>query len=160
LGSGSYAASGTPLACYKLYSSNNMVVTSFPFDPSTDVDTQWNTKPALFTDLNSPVASGASMIFPILDGNVKTLTKTASLTTTSAYLGYAANAANGPDIAGFSIDPNSAVLKYNTATALSGANTPVPMPVKWLYVLKDGSLTAPTGVDSTGKIANWTGSTG
>jgi len=162
LGSGSYAAGGTPLACYKLYSSDNMVVTSLPFDPSTDVASDWNTKPALFTDLNSPVASGTSMIFPILDGNgIQKLTKTASMTTTGTYLGYSAVPAKGPDIAGFSIDPNSPVLKYSgTAAPLSGTNTPVPMPVKWLYVLKDGSLTAPTGVDSTGKIANWTTSTG
>ena len=32
----------------------------------------------------------------------------------------------------------------------------LPMPAKWLYVLKDGTLTAPTGYDSSKQAATWT----
>ncbi|MEI6536174.1 MAG: Verru_Chthon cassette protein A, partial [Verrucomicrobiaceae bacterium] len=52
----------------------------------------------------------------------------------------------------------SSVSVNQVDTGGSGADKQrVPMPVKWIYVLKDGTLTAPRGVDGTGKIANWTG---
>ena len=59
-GTGS-AASTTPLAFYKLYSSHNMVVGGDQLGTDdwnaqeADVDEQWPAKRALFTDLNEPV---------------------------------------------------------------------------------------------------------
>jgi len=156
-----YDSSGNPTAFYKLYSSANMVVAGpslASFDPASDLDPQWNQKPAMYTDINSPVTSGTSVVFPIIDGNaVQSLTKTPSGTTVPPYLGYYSGTNGLPDVDGFSIDPSK--VTYSGTQPLSGTNTPVPMPVRWIYVLKDGSLTAPTHVDSTtGKIADWIGS--
>ncbi|MGB8355389.1 MAG: Verru_Chthon cassette protein A [Chthoniobacteraceae bacterium] len=151
-----YDSSGSSAACYKLYSSDKMILTSsngqLPFDPTTDYDSSWQSKPALYTDLNSPVTSGTSVLFPIIDGNtIKSLTVSGSNVYTYSSSGSTA------DVEGFSIDP-TVITNYVPGNPLSGTNTPVPMPTKWIYVLKDGTLTTPTGVDGTGKIANWTGS--
>jgi len=40
----------------------------------------------------------------------------------------------------------------------SGSN-PAPMPVKWIYMLRNGALTTPSSVDATGRIASFSGST-
>ncbi len=155
-GSGN-TASSSPLAYYKLYSSDKMVVTNglAGYDPSSDYDAGWSASPAMWTDLNSPVSTSDSANFPIIDGNgIKALTKTASGTTVPTYYGYDAKGDGNPDIDGFFIDPSK--VNYNPAQPLSATNNPVPMPVKWIYVLRDGTLTAP---DSTsGKTATWTGS--
>lgn len=174
-----YDQTGAATAYYKLYSSDNMVVTASQvssFDPGvTDVDAQWSTKPALYTDLNAPVISGTSAVFPILDGNgIRTLSKNRAGANVPAYLGYDVDGDGLPDVEGFSIDP--AKVSYDPASAVSVSNTPVPMPAKWLYVLKDGTMTVadagstesatflnapaskqPTSANPiTGRIAFWT----
>lgn len=132
-----YDNSGNKQALYKLYSSDNMVVTDIPaYRLSDDLKattggsvTDWINQPAIFTDLNAPASdvSGTSNIYPIVDPTA---------------------------IAdGFSLSNDPA----NNPTG-SGTN-PAPMPVKWIYVLKSGALTAPSGVDATGKIADWSNST-
>jgi uncharacterized protein (TIGR02600 family) len=102
---------------FKLYSSDTMVVTG-TFDPETELPpADWLTQPARYTDLNQPVAGGES-----LPGQPKfhfpILTPPATA-----------------EVQGFEI------------AAAPGATTqqPAPMPVKWLYQLKDGRLVAPTG---------------
>ncbi len=143
-----YNNQGSPIAYYKLYSSDTMVAASY--DPANDVDTQWAAKPAQYVDLNAPVTSGTSVVFPIVDGNnIKPMT----VGGTSA-LTYSADGST-VDVTGFSIDP--AKVSYSTSQRLSIANTPVPMPVKWIYILRDGTLTIPTGVDGSGKKVNWSG---
>ncbi|XHR28372.1 MAG: Verru_Chthon cassette protein A [Chthoniobacteraceae bacterium] len=143
-----YNNQGTPIAYYKLYSSGTMVTVSY--DPANDVDTQWASKPAQYVDLNAPLTSGTSVLFPIVDGNnIKSLTVGGS-----SALTYSSDGST-QDVAGFAIDP--AKVSYNATQSLSIANTPVPMPVKWIYVLKDGTLTVPTGIDTSGKKVNWTG---
>ena len=128
-------SSRIPLALnyYKLYSSDILVLNPDQidsFDPANDVDPAWDSKPALFTDLNSPVASGANAApeFPIID----------------------------PKAAGFVSGTNSLVEGFSYSGTM-GANTVdgvkppsssndesarLPMPVKWLYVLQNGVLTA------------------
>ncbi|MEI6533781.1 MAG: hypothetical protein WCN98_00460, partial [Verrucomicrobiaceae bacterium] len=52
------AASSAPLSYFKLYSSDDLEVTASEiasFDLADDVDGLWDTKSAMFTDLNSPV---------------------------------------------------------------------------------------------------------
>lgn len=113
----------------------------------------WASEPAAWVDLNRPVAvsglSGSnSLVFPILDPrdpqNPGSATAPNVLTS----------------LAGFSIDtaPGTTPLQ------------PTPMPVRWLYVLRDGQIVAPTTptTDSvtvpgastanpiTGRIAFWT----
>lgn len=147
-----YDQTGAAKAYYKLYSSDTMVVTSSQiaaFEPGTsDLDTQWSSKPALFTDLNSPVVSGSTAVFPILDGNdIRTLSKNRDGTTVTSYLGYEADNDGLPDVEGFSVNPTK--VTYSPGSAISVTNTPVPMPTKWLYVLQDGTVTVADATSGT-----------
>jgi uncharacterized protein (TIGR02600 family) len=179
-----YDSAGGQVAYYKLYSSGSMVLqgSSNGFDPSGEWDSGWASKPALFTDLNAPIIARGKVLFPIIDGNaITTLTKTGSSgETVSAYLGYNRTGRKDdagtliPDVEGFKIDPSK--VNYAAGSDLSTANTPVPMPVKWIYVLQDGTLIVPDASSSdvatfenagagkkptasnpiTGRIAFWT----
>jgi len=129
-----YKASSSPLYYYKLYSSDNMVVDTqgdlTSFDPSSDVPANWYSNPALFTDLNAPVTGSTGTTYPIMDP-------------------AAANLVSGyPMVEGFSIT--------GAPTATGTTPNPAPMPVKWIYVLRDGTLTAPIADDSTGTTADFT----
>ncbi|MEI8340317.1 MAG: Verru_Chthon cassette protein A [Verrucomicrobiota bacterium] len=138
--------SGNPYKFYKLYSSGTMVVdlsSGGTFDPAQDqvdlANGAWKNQPAIYTDLNSPVvvqeASGSNTIVsPIIDAN--NLTGSGTMT----YSGMA--------IEGFSVTaPPSSV--YNNSSPISPTNNPVPMPVKWIYLLKNGALVTPTLNGST-----------
>jgi len=156
-----YDAAGIPTMAYKLYSWNQMT-TAGAFDSSAtnnQIPTAWSTQPAIFTDLNQPIkipgTNGANVVYPVLDGN--------NLAPISGSKTYDANGDNKADIEGFSVSASAP-----TASG-SGAN-PVPMPVKWLYVLENGKIAPPTsstsneatvaGASATnqivGRIAFWT----
>ena len=138
---GSASSTRIPLArdYYKLYSSDNMVVTrqqiDAGFDPVDDVDADWNNKPALYTDLNSPVASGTALQFPIIDPR-------------------AAAAVSGSYalVDGFSYSNKAGSKTVNGVSSPSNAtdaNARLPMPVKWLYMLQDGILVAADATSGT-----------
>lgn len=156
-----YDTAGNPVMAYKLYSWTQMT-TSGAFDYSaTDskIPATWSTQPAIFTDLNQPIrlpgAAATNVVYPILDGN--------HLATISGSKTYDADSNGTADISGFSISTSA------PTAAGSGAN-PVPMPVKWLYVLENGKISAPTSSTSSeatvagasatnqivGRIAFWT----
>ena len=127
-------ASADPLSYYKLYSSDNMEVTADQiagFKLANDLKVKagdnikdWAGKPAIFTDLNAPVVSGTTTVYPIVDPTAV--------------------------VEGFSLS-----VTDNPAATTGGISAnPLPMPVKWIYVLKDGTLTAPVDGD---KVALWTG---
>ena len=134
---GTYSAASAPLAYYKLYSSDNMVVDSSAtsgYDPGADVPTTWSSRPALFTDLNSPITSAAGTVnYPIID-------PTAADVPTGK---------SDPMVEGFSINQTSSSPAYTT----NSPNNSAPMPTKWIYVLRDGTLTAPIDADSTAAYA-------
>lgn len=155
-GANGNTASGAALQHYKLYSAASMVG-SGNFDPATDRDPAWRNKTALWTDLNSPaIRTSGTARFPILSGNsITRLTRNAAGATVPEYLGYDSNRDGYPDIDGFSIDPAS--VTFDSAKPLSADNNPVPMPVRWIYVLRDGSFTVPDSIDANGKTARWTG---
>ncbi|WP_081892560.1 Verru_Chthon cassette protein A [Verrucomicrobium sp. BvORR106] len=116
----SSGASSAPLAYYKLYSAERMSWTPADgaFSPAADVPADWHTLPALYTDLNLPVKSLAgARIYPIMDPTAATV---------------------APVTQGFAI--TSAPVKGTNAE-----DNPAPMPVRWLYVLQDGTLTSPSG---------------
>jgi len=146
---------------FKLYSARNMVVDRaqlHAFDPEkvgasyaadrdgtgSDVPTDWDHFPAIFTDLNSPVlvreANGSAPrpAFPILDPRAKELVD------------------GSPLIEGFDFTPD---VDRVVATGDSDSWR-VPMPARWIYVLRDGSLTTPSA-DYTPKAggtgAVWSG---
>ncbi len=155
-------------AFFKLYSSDDMIVTRGELADwakkggDQDFGDNWFKKPALFTDLNEPVSvnsatSGTSatndfdLRFPIVDGNdLKLLTvKDQQLLT------YDADNDGKADIEGFGIDPKSDKLNYKSGKPVSNTNNPVAMPVKWLYQLRDGTLTAPKEDAADGTQAIW-----
>ena len=161
-----YDNTGAELTNYKLYSSGAMTTTGsltvggtagIGANKVNDFDPNWASKTAIWTDLNLPVTDASGYIdFPILDGNnIKLLTKDANGNAASSYYGFdaynnttgAAGADGLPDVQGFSIDPNQ--VTYNPAQTLSPSNTPVPMPVQWLYQLRDGTVIAGDSTSTT-----------
>lgn len=127
---------GNPSNIYKLFSAANLE-TKPPYDPTSaadgpDLDTAFDQKPALFTDLNAPVSiSGGALHYPIVDPTL-------------------AGSKGGPDapkIDGFYVtNPPTAAKVPNRA----------PMPVRWMYVLQDGKLLVPDPA-SSGTTANFAG---
>lgn len=112
-----YDDKGAAAGYYKLYSAEDMVVTSGAFDPAAEaVPADWAADPAVFTDLNAP----AGGVYPILDPAVLT-------TGNEEWISL-------------------------SAPPTTGTTNPAPMPVKWLYVLEDGSL-HPPGPGSAGTKA-------
>lgn len=114
-----FDTSGNPVRAYKLYSAASLVYQGdsggFATELARDVPPpEWASKRALWTDLNAPVQVARS------DGS-----------TFSSY--PILDAAAIGRIEGFSVAD---------APGASAAQ-PVPMPVRWLYVLRDGSLVAP-----------------
>lgn len=99
---------------FKLYSDETMIERdekSLVFSDFAElVDTDWNRFPWIYTDLNEPVASGSVPAFPIADPGAQDR---------YAFDGFAFN--QGEE-------------------SLTAPENPLPMPVKWIYQLKDGSL--------------------
>jgi len=153
-----YDTSGAASSYYKLYSSDVMKGTGAynPYAASEALPLAgtgaWYNKPGLYTDLNQPLKVSGGNVFPIIDGNgIKSLTKTPSNTNTGAYWSYDADGNGLPDIDGFGVDP--AKVSYNSGAAMSSTNTPVPMPVKWLYVLQDGEIVTATATANANEAA-------
>ena len=129
-------------ALYKLYSSDHMIVSreeahgfrfanEMPSGPA-----GWNHQPALFVDLNEPVkvvpkdapGSGPVDRYPVLDPRA-----------------FTEKVDNKPAVEGFELVANPADDSGRLAR----------MPVRWIYVLRDGTLAAPTRADRNGLGAVW-----
>jgi uncharacterized protein (TIGR02600 family) len=119
---------GRPDQAFKLYSALQMrqpVVGSY--SPASDMPAStWEDDKALWTDLNAPILSGNNTVFPILDPR-------AAATVTG----------NNSLVEGFSYDA-SALSGARTPTSTSDASARAPMPVRWIYVLKDGRFSTPS----------------
>jgi len=152
-----YDTSGNPVTAYKLYSSSQMTVAG-AFDPSAGADlpaggNTWLSQPNLYTDMNSPVTSGTNLpVFPIIDGNaLQSITQDGTTT-----LSYSTDGTN-PDIQGFGTNPAAVGITYAPGSTPTAATNPVPMPVQWLYMLKDGTLlTATTSSGANVSVASGT----
>ena len=143
---------------FKLYSSDQMTMSGTGFDSAAELPpADWNaaTNSELYTDLNAPGTDSLGLlVYPIVDPSAD------------------GTAAPGRvddkfKVDGFSITPPKS---YDGSKPESGVNNRAPMPVKWLYVLKDGSLKAAskpgagnvsvTGATTdnpiVGRIAFWT----
>ncbi|MEA3211552.1 MAG: hypothetical protein QOE70_4609 [Chthoniobacter sp.] len=140
---------------YKLYSANNLVVSAADFAANPDpVPNEWRSNPNQYVDLNAPgTMEGAStvpgaatvkkLVYPILD---------------PAAVGF---------VDGFAITSPPGYIKTQSASA---ENNPAPMPVKWLYLLQDGTFAPASAVDANtvsiiaatatnpiiGRVAFWT----
>ena len=142
-----YNSSG-PYRYYKLYSALEMTANAASFSIADDAPpNSWRQTPGAWTDLNEPVvAASGALSYPILDPAALTL--------------------SGTGVQGFSI---TNAPGYSNSAAASGTNNPAPMPVRWLYQLKNGALVSATmagtitlvpGASGTnpivGRIAFWT----
>jgi uncharacterized protein (TIGR02600 family) len=150
---------GTGAVYYRLYSGTSATVEGdlTHFSPADEAPSQtWDSEPGVYTDLNSPVintdpTTGATLVhFPIVDPRANT-----GVSTTS--------------ISGFSYDDT---IDGVVAPGPTPDDQRLPMPVRWLYLLADGSFAVPndstngtvtfvTGVPSAsnpivGRIAFWT----
>ncbi len=159
-----YDNTGQADSFFKLYSSDQMVldrqqIRDSGYDPSKDVPIQWWQKPGLCVDLNQPVksvnpdpTSSEKWVYryPVLDpGFAESFLKKKG-------------AAMADLVEGFTIDTQEAIASgATTAARLSSMEAEEvygQMPVRWLYVLKDGTITAPNG-DASGTSVNWKPST-
>ena len=136
-----FTGNGTLAQAYKLYSDADMVASTVDLTAATTALQGWGNSPALYVDLNEPVRNE----YPIIDPSA--LEKKADGIT--------------PKIEGFEV----------TNAPNPTAGQPIPMPVRWLYVLEDGQVVAPTNTSGTtatipgasasdnpivGRIAFWT----
>jgi uncharacterized protein (TIGR02600 family) len=162
-----YDSTGAATTAYKLYSSNQLRADG-AFDANAnlvkEVPPDWSSaiNANLYTDLNQPVSvsngSSTSRHYPIIDpGAVAT-----AQDSTNALTGSAA------PVPGCFLNSSNAPI----GTTASQSN-PLPLPVQWMYVLKNGTVVAmdpatkkiagagqklPDGTVNTivGRIAYWT----
>ncbi len=155
-GSGTPASPGVssdPLAYYKLYSSDTMVISGkdacnkFTAKPGNDVPKQWENLPSLYTDLNAPLVSNASgkttTIFPVVDPRASDL----------GVEGFDYRAASAA-VDGAVLTKGNPDIPFDPANFAADSAARLPMPVRWMYVLRDGTMTVPDGATS----AMWGGS--
>ena len=159
-----YKTDGYPYKFYKLYSAGLPLAldmtgtTGTSFNPAVDnAPKDWN-NPAnpsvysasqgVYTDLNSPVTHDGKTYFPIIDGNG---IRAANLSGSNVYTYTPIIGGTTSDIEGFSIDKSQVNYDGNPAK-LSGTNNPVPMPVRWLYMLQDGKIASP-GSSNNGTVS-------
>lgn len=129
-----WSADGSPRTFYRLYSSNQPIQAASLFNPNQDSTDLLNWKNgaanrdfnAIWSDLNSPLESGNRRTYPIMP----------PLLTQDSTAGV-----DPATISGFNI---ASPPGYSSG-APSAVNNPAPMPVRWIYVLKDGSLVAGSG---------------
>ncbi len=114
-----FDTTGQPQKIYKLYSAEDLVVPATGFQSDiTQLPPSWNTGAYedVYTDLNAPEKDiNNNLIYPIVDPTA---------------IG---------SVDGFAINNPPGYSKNSIAGAL---NNPAPMPVKWLYLLQDGTLAA------------------
>jgi uncharacterized protein (TIGR02600 family) len=150
------ASSGTQTT-YKLYSSTNLLNTdtgpTLKADLQADLPTaadanDWNSS-GLWTDLNAPIVKSNGMnAYPIVDvfndnGDLPAAAGTTTAPFTSGSFNIDSTAANNP----------IGASRLATAKSPLPSNAPLPMPVRWLYVLKQGQVIAP---DSTSTATSLT----
>ncbi len=142
-----YKQDGTLLRGLKLYSDSKMVATTETEIAADTPPTDWDKKPAQYVDLNEPVArlntssltGPPRMFFPIIDP--RAYSQTASRSVEGFSYSAFANGTSGPTLDGV-VAPTSGGDESQQR---------VPMPVEWLYMLKDGTLGY---LDTTGKFVS------
>lgn len=139
-----FDTTGKLLSAYKLYSAADMVGNSVNLTADLPAAT-WQADTAHWTDLNSPVEANGSKQFPIFDPS-----------------------ALDPEAPPTTKPPQGLTLASPAGNFK--AYQPAPMPVRWLYVLRDGSMVVPTNTSGTtanisgasktnpvvGRVAFWT----
>ncbi|HSI87227.1 MAG: Verru_Chthon cassette protein A [Candidatus Methylacidiphilales bacterium] len=156
-----YDDAGQPVMAYKLYSSDQLRVTG-SFNPllsvASEVPAGWANQKSLYADINKPVSVSGVKHYPIIYPSA----------VANAQGSNTALDGSGSPIEGCYLDTGNAA----TTTSSTQPN-PVPMPVQWMYVLKNGTVAGmdpatkrvagagamlPDGTQNviTGRIAFWT----
>jgi len=119
-----YTTSGASTV-YKLYSAKTMVSDTFSeTEDSPSLD--WKSLPDLFCDINAPaLLTSGDLVYPVADP-----------------------AAAGV-VPGFKLD---IAPGYSNMDSASPENNPLPMPVRWLYILKDGQIATPESIGGDGSV--------
>ncbi|MFA6176229.1 MAG: Verru_Chthon cassette protein A [Phycisphaerae bacterium] len=112
-----------PSTVFKLYSATGMVSESFA-ETDDSPPSDWKQSPALFCDINAPAISSGALVYPVADPALA-----------GTVPGFALGSA--PGYSGSSPAPT---------------NNPLPMPVRWLYVLKSGEVATPESVAASGAV--------
>ncbi|WP_075077383.1 Verru_Chthon cassette protein A [Terrimicrobium sacchariphilum] len=125
-----FRSDGTLDTIYRLYSSSSLKAASYAALASDVPATNWSSNPAIWVDLNAPAvrAGTSSLSYPILD--TRSPTSSGLLT-----------------LDGFALDSPPG----------ASSNQPAPMPVRWLYVLRNGEIISPDD-GGTGQIATFSNS--
>lgn len=115
----------------KLYSSSQMTATNAAMIRSQDLQTNWDDYPDVWVDMNEPVIipnpsrpeslANAELIFPIADPRA------------------AASLGNNDPVEGFSYEATGVRGIVRGSGGASNSQR-LPMPVKWIYLLADGSV--------------------
>ncbi len=134
-------------AGYKLYSDDQMVVKGSTEKDFAERDfnelANWTAEPASFVDLNEPVIRGDKVYYPIVDPLAASFPKWPPL------VGGGARKGDTDGVEGFDYDRDHSRVKLSEfdkvvtqkSNKFVGANyDALPMPVRWIYQLKDGSL--------------------
>ncbi len=132
---------------YKLYSDDQMVVKGGSEQAFATKDfeelAKWSTQPAAYVDLNEPVIRGEKVYYPIVDPLAADFPKWPNLASGGTRKG------DDKGIEGFSYDTGHTAVGINDFGRLVQTKTnahvkanydALPMPVRWLYQLKDGAL--------------------
>lgn len=155
-----YNAAGQFIEGRTLFSASNMVTTNagiagereFTFGAagSPRVDGKWSSKPDQWVDMNQPVvrsrsgdASDIEVTFPILDPRAKQRDSFGAIHGFDYYETIPSSAGSGGKVDGV-------VENDSEADAMR-----CPMPVEWLYVLKDGTVGTVTVTEGTDATARW-----
>jgi len=153
---------GALVNIYRLYSSGTGMTTSGTADLANDLPpANWATLPAMWVDLNAPAnvlglqdSAGSPMLsYPILDPRDPANPGTSAspvVLSSSKMPGFFLGTTNSS---------NAGVIPGTTAVPVAGGSNanPAPMPVRWLYVLKNGEVITPdatsTGIAATFKLS-------
>jgi len=125
-----FTSTGSLLQAYKLYSDGDMVTNLVDLAAATTALANWSASPAHFVDLNEPVTIEGINHYPIIDPSA-----------------IPPPSPGVPKIEGFEV----------TNAPNTTARQPIPLPVRWLYLLRDGQLVAPS--NTSGDTATITGAT-
>jgi len=138
-----YSADGSFKTAYKLYSAKTLTINSAALlGDDLPEDSHWPEAPAHWTDLNAPVAADGRDVYPIID----------------------------PSLLDVSSRPMGFEITSDAPVASDAGRDRAPLPVRWLYVLKNGEIVAPGNTGTTvatlaeaseenpviGRIAFWT----
>jgi len=131
-----FTATGGASGVYKLYSARRLFAAAADFPETEDAPpADWKTglNRALFCDLNEPVpAASGALLYPVADP-------------AAAADGFGAS---GP-VPGYE---RAAAPGFEPELPAAPGNNPLPMPVRWLYVLEDGKMAIPESVAADGKV--------